>query len=321
MEEYLRVSRAGWFIYGQGRPEPVPSGRNTVVVRLSDMLRGELFVHAWRCDRALRPAREHVLAAKLLADSGLWAPEVIFLDDSWATLRRWRLECVIERAARGHPLSEGLTAADGMLEGAALRAVARAVARLHATTGPAWGKPWRSGDAAKDPILYWRGRLEKMRVRVPTGTHLLEPPQIETALKDLERRLERMEPGSPALCHGDLSTAHLFFDAEEQRVTWIDFGSLHYGHPARDLAAVAQWPGAERWFEAFLGAYGEGGGRVDAPMRGAIDLFARLWHWERLSSRIVKRVRHARRRSPQRREQLLQEQRALERKVQGFDAP
>jgi aminoglycoside phosphotransferase (APT) family kinase protein len=68
-------------------------------------------------------------------------------------------------------------------------------------------------------------------------------------------------PAARALVHGDLYVRHLLVDDEASLCGVIDWGDLHIGHPAIDLAvAYGFLPPAAR--PTFLRAYGK---RVPAP--------------------------------------------------------
>jgi hypothetical protein len=304
-------------------PAPVALGRNALVRRWPTA-RGVLYARAWRYDPTIRPAREHAVAARLFAEAGLRVPELPWIDESFRTLRRYRLEATIETAAPGRSLFERIKSAPPevpeRLPDAIRRALARELRALHTRQGAAWGKPWRPHNEARRPLQYWLARVALWRGVVPAGALRLDRARVEPALRRLAAAVRRIEFGTPRLVHGDLSPAHLFWaDAaaatapDPARLTWIDFGTVHYGHPAQDLAQVAQWVcPPERW-KAFLEAYMADEKFDRGRLQAAIDLFAELRMWDKLASRIAKRGNHAHR--PDRLERLNAEQERIERRL------
>ncbi len=314
VERYLREqapSRLGLGAGDLGRAESVAQGRNTLVRRLESEQLGVLFVRAWRYDLRDRPARDHRQAGDLLAGAELTVPEILLRDDSWSALRRYRLELIIERAAQGRSLGSLRRDRGGRAEDDWWRAVARATATLHARTGPAWGKPWRAENEMADPRAYWLGRFEKLLARIPPHLIELDADRVRREIDRLARCLPDYASRSPALVHGDLTPAHLFID-DSGRLTWIDFETVHFGHPAEDLATLRRWIDPGDPFDRFLEVYLESGSTATGGLSGEIEYFERVRLLEKLSSRIVKRTHRPERMSPPRAEQLSAEQRQAE---------
>ena len=330
LERYLEQSRD--CVFGDVGPAPpsvdaplryerVAAGRNTVVLRVRLGEKPDVFyARAWRYDRTVRPAREHRVVGQLFAERGLAVPELTWLDERWATAWRWRIEVAVERTAPGRPLGSIFQDSGKDLSLALIERIACDLARLHAKVAADWGKPWRPVNKMTDPLAWWLERLRKLDARIPTGVRILNADRVRSALAELAESVRGVRWERPVLVHGDLSPAHLFVDTDGH-LTWIDFGTAQYGHPAMDLAAVGEWPGAEGWFERFLSAYGRAGGEVGEEMRYVIDRFMRLRLWMRLSSRITRRRRLADRLSPKRDRLLLNEQQAIERRIQVLRSP
>jgi aminoglycoside phosphotransferase (APT) family kinase protein len=87
--------------------------------------------------------------------------------------------------------------------------------------------------------------------------------ELEAAgiLRDVEPLLEYMAKHPPALCddprvvHGDLYARHLLLDEKKNLCGAIDWGDLHVGDPALDLAiALTTLP--QSALPMFLSAYG-----------------------------------------------------------------
>jgi aminoglycoside phosphotransferase (APT) family kinase protein len=111
------------------------------------------------------------------------------------------------------------------------------------------------------------GRLD-LTTRVPRALEMLNglPPAAVGVDPEVVRRLIESSaairaPASHVLAHGDLYVRHLLVDGEARLCGVIDWGDLHIGNPAVDLAiAYGFLPPAAR--PAFLRAYGR---RVPAP--------------------------------------------------------
>ena len=296
--------------------ERVRGGANTVVRRWVTSREGVLFLRAWPWNPAKRRARGHRVASELLSKAGLATPRILFSDDSFATMRRWRLEAVVEKASGGLPLDpKSSDFQDSMAE------VARQLARLHAVQGPQWGSPWRPSNAFVNPRVYWADRLRKFELRINPETSGLSGAQIDRGLAQLRDRLLAVALRQPSLIHGDVGFGHVFV-APENKITWIDFGTVRYGVPEQDLADVRMNMCDAAGFERFLAAYRRHGQEEKAIDTGAIITFRLLALWERLNSRIQKR-RHRRERraetpgSEQRMEQLEGEQSKIETALLG----
>ncbi len=259
--------------------ESAESGVNTLLRRWIGTPEGTLYVRAWPWNPRSHPAREHATISGLFRQAGLSVPRVLFADQSFRTMRRWRLECVIETAATGENFDPRRTEHHALLDD-----LASQTARLHGQTGPAWGKPWRTENEGSDPRAYWRGRLEKFRERLPSHLVRLSPVEFDAALANLETGLGAIQLQVPVLLHGEIRSKHLFV-APDGKITWIDFGTAQYGLPEQDLASARALFSGET-YENFLRAYLRHA-RPDRPMdRGAIDTFSLLRTWERFHSRI-----------------------------------
>jgi aminoglycoside phosphotransferase (APT) family kinase protein len=318
MEEWLNAwlrDQAGSRL-GLGSPppwtaHPVGGGRNTLVRRLALPGGETYFVRTWRYDLCVRPAREHAVVAELMDRTGLRVPEILLRDDSPGTRRRYRLETVVERAAPGRPLNEVCPGGGGRMPPDLTLRVAGELAALHHQGSPCAGKPWRPNNLMANPRRYWRGRLRKYAATIPAHTLKLDPDALCRTIERMEARIDSLCVRPPVLVHGDLSPAHLFVDGR-MRITWIDFGTVHYGHPAVDLAALRHWFRDPEGFDRFMGAYARAQGEDGPEMRRAMDLFDRIRMLEKLRTRIVKRTRRAQKLDPRRLEQITAEQMTVE---------
>lgn len=296
--------------------ERIHGGANTVVRRWVTSCEGALFLRVWPWNPAKRRAKGHRVASELLNKAGLATPRILFSDDSFATMRRWRLEAVVEKAAGGSPLDpQSSDFQDSMAQ------VALQLARLHAVQGAQWGTPWRPSNEFADPRAYWADRLRKFKLRINSETSGLSGEEIERGLAQLRDRLLAVALHQPSLIHGDVGFSHIFV-APEREITWIDFGTVRYGVPEQDLADVRMNMCDEAGFERFLASYRRHEQGKNAIDTEAIITFRLLALWERLNSRIQKRRHRRERRSEtpgaeERMEQLKDEQSKIETALLG----
>jgi aminoglycoside phosphotransferase (APT) family kinase protein len=105
------------------------------------------------------------------------------------------------------------------------------------------------------------GRLDHSR-RLPLATERIAELEAAGILRDVEPLLEYMAQHPPALCtdprvvHGDMYARHLLMDDAKKLCGIIDWGDLHLGDPALDLAIVLTML-PENASPAFLTAYGD----------------------------------------------------------------
>ena len=311
LQEYLlREPIAGQAVppYAPGVISKAGTGRNAIVRFWEHPVLGALFARAWRYDFRIRPAREHRHAGGLFREAGLRVPELLLLDDSFRTMRRYRLELVIERAAPGQsaemirPLPPEL-----------LQTWAGELVRLHSQRSLRWGKPWCPVNEAEDPKAFWTGRLAKFRHRIPGNVAILTDKQVRDGLHETEGRLRAFQFERPALVHGDINPDNLFVDPQAG-ITWIDFGTVHYGLAAEDLVCIYKWLEPLGLFEEFSKHYEAAGGAPQASWQPGFDLMERLMAFEKLSSRIVKTT-HRAHITGKKRARLLDEQEFYERRI------
>ena len=291
---------------------PVNMGRNTLVrcVKLSPDER--VFARAWRYDRVGLPARTHASAGISLQKVGIRIPEVLVCDDSFETIRRYRLETVIERKAAGITLDEKIRLTAGELPRPIVEVLAGEIACLHTPGGRNWGSPWSPRDKMKKPLDYWQDRIKKVSQRIRTGSMLLDLQQINLLTRRLQKMLKSVRFVRPVLVHGDLSPSHIFID-KSARITLIDFETVHFGHAGMDLAWVRNWfRDAFRW-KIFAEIYSS---RTGVPIDlGALEYFDLMRMVEKLSSRIVKRTHRPMRFAVERDQRLKQEQERVEKRL------
>lgn len=296
-----------------GELQPIDAGRNTVVRRWVTPGRGVLFARAWRYDRLTRPSRDHAESGRALAAAGLRVPELLLLDDSMALLRRGRIEVAVERAAEGRPLRALLAELPAESQADLLGRLAGEVALMHQAASPVWGKPWQPANPMAHFRRYLLGRIETLRTRALKSPTRFEPVQINRALDMLAGAIGRLPLERAALVHGDLFSAHVFAD-EAGRLTWIDFGTVHYGHPAEDLCVIRNWLPEAIEFGEFLERYRAAGGVAGPQMAEILDHFDLLRLWEKLGSRLGKR-RRAHAYSPDKMQTIIDEQAFIERQL------
>ncbi len=291
---------------------PVNMGRNTLVrcVKLSSDERA--FARVWRYDRVGLPARTHTLAGISLQKRGIRIPEVLVCDDSFETIRRYRIEAVIERKAAGITLDEKIRLTAGQLPRPIVEVLAGEIACLHRPDSRNWGRPWTPRDKMKEPLDYWQDRIKKVSQRIRAGSMLLDLQQINRLTGHLQRMLKSVRFVRPVLVHGDLSPSHIFID-KDTRVTLIDFETVHFGHAGMDLACVRNWFRDAFTWENFAEIYSR---RSGAPIDlGALEYFDLMRKVEKLSSRIVKRTHRPMRFSLERDQRLRQEQERVEKRL------
>ena len=273
--------------------EKVESGKITTVRRWVAGREGALYIRAWPWDPRKRPAHSHVEASKLFGKAGINVPGIVHFDDSFATMKQWRLETAIESEAPGVPLDPLRRPEHRVM----LPEVARQLSRLHDAASAQWGTPWRPENGMADPRSYWAGRLGKFRTRITPKRCGLSGTEMARGLDQLEERLNALELRWPVLIHGDLNPAHLRLSRKKE-ITWIDFGTVQYGLREQDLASVRANLCPGDLFEEFMRVYGQYVER-DAPVDlDAITTFTILGSWERLNSRI-KRQLHRQKKHPE----------------------
>jgi aminoglycoside phosphotransferase (APT) family kinase protein len=210
---------------------------------------------------------------------------VLLTDDSFATLRRWRLEATIEAEAPGEPF-------DTKREDhrALLPEIARQLAALHRSSDVRWGKPWRPENEMAEPRRFWAGRILKFRERINTTTSQLTAEELKRGLEQLKRRLDEIQLSWPSLVHGDVTGSHIFV-GEGGALSWIDFGASAYWLPEEDLAQVRTRLFSGQDFARFLGIYSKHARGDRAIEPETIKTLAIFQLWERLNSRVQRRLR------------------------------
>ncbi|MGA8534477.1 MAG: phosphotransferase [Candidatus Tumulicola sp.] len=107
------------------------------------------------------------------------------------------------------------------------------------------------------------GRLDHPRCMPKVSARLreLHAAGLLHHIAPLERQLKSVAPRGPrgdrrTLVHGDLYARHILVDGDHRAAGVIDWGDVHFGDPALDLAiAFSVLPPATR--SAFVDAYGE----------------------------------------------------------------
>jgi hypothetical protein len=279
-----------------GTYQMATDGNNVYAYRWEHPGIGPTYARAWRYDLTVRCANEHRFAGGLLAEAGLSVPELLLCDDSLRTIRRYRLEVAVERAAQGSPLPKTQPVPAPILQ-----AWARDLAALHRQSGPAWGKPWRPTNPMVRPREYHINRVRLLKERLRRGRHQLRQREIGMATERLILQLERHPFVRPRLVHGDVTPGNLFVEGE--RLTWIDFGTVHYGLAETDLVLVRNWLAPLGQFDDFLGRYLELRGESVGNLEESLDLCQAFSVFEKLSARVTRLKRGTI--SPERERQLL----------------
>jgi aminoglycoside phosphotransferase (APT) family kinase protein len=174
----------------------------------------------------------------------------------------------------GHRWIEGRTACQAGLSGAARAALAEPLARFLRALHALPADQARQRGAPPDLLA----RLDLAR-RLPRAQTLLAQLAEEGLIADprpLAQALERVPPGfvprGDVLVHGDLYARHLVLGPRHELVGVIDWGDLHLGDPALDLAlAQTLLPAAAH--PAFRAAYGP-----IAPDCWQVARLRAIWH-------------------------------------------
>lgn len=267
---------------GEGEFERIRTGANTPVIRWTTASEGVLYARVWPWKRQNSPVRQHREAVALFDRAGLRTPEVLFADDSNATVLQWGVEVLVEREAEGLPLKHA-----GEAREAGFERLLEDLARLHAIEGAAWHKPWQRKQGFADPMELWGERLSRFAERITPESSGLNAMEIETGLKLMREGLTRVSGERPVAVHGDVSQIHAYVNSDGTLV-WIDLETVRFSRPEEDLAAVARML-KHHHFPAFIETYEAAAGRsVD---REALRTFLLLLHWERLNSRVQQQRR------------------------------
>lgn len=246
--------------------------------------KGGLIIRAWPWDGDKKLVQEYVTVSELFEKAGLKVPKIHLSDDSFATMRKWRLEAVVHEAPVGEPLD-----ARGAGDLKALEEFARQLALLHRQTGVQWGKPWRPKNILEKPREYWAARLKKFRTRVNTQTSRLLPAQIERGIGQLEKRAEAIELGFPVLLHGELHRRKVYV-SPEGALTWTGFASAQYGMPEYDLALARNGLLGAEAFKHFWNAYSQAMRGERELNKDAVTTFGIFLLWERLNANIKEQL-------------------------------
>ncbi len=174
-----------------------------------------------------------------------------------------------------------LGGAPGLADDAAARAAGRALARLHAHMGDAYGLAY---DVVIGPLpqdnrpqadwctFYGRRRLVAMAEEAAAAGRL--PQEILTRIVRLAERLDRHLPASPpaSLLHGDFWHGNIL-TRPGALCGFID-PAIWHGDPGVDLAMLDLFGALT---PAFLDGYREGGGEAAAARDRELMALYRLW--------------------------------------------
>jgi aminoglycoside phosphotransferase (APT) family kinase protein len=151
---------------------------------------------------------------------------------------------MVVAAAPGQQLEEAIARASDPERAELLSGVGEVLARLHSIDMPG---VWRPGDNGQwpDPGGVRRGFAAERRGEhdqlMAAGMSLAEVDQVMTLLE--------VSPDPPlagfVLCHGDVSSEHVFVDSRRQVTGLIDWGMWHGGSRTGELAYVANTFGWE----------------------------------------------------------------------------
>jgi aminoglycoside phosphotransferase (APT) family kinase protein len=154
----------------------------------------------------------------------------------------------------GYELLPGTVASDANLDAAArlqsAPVLGRFLAALHAIDPAGLEAP---GDTLGRADMGRRLEMTRERIDALVARGLVADPL--PLLRLLERSPTRPPAAEPRLCHGDLYVRHLLVTGGGRLCGVIDWGDVHVGQPAVDLAIAHSFlPPAAR--PAFLEAYG-----------------------------------------------------------------
>jgi hypothetical protein len=260
--------------------EPLDAGEGEIARRWRTRTKGILRVRAWPWEPERRLVQEHQHVKGLFDGLGLRTPQVLLADDSFATMRRWRLEALVEREPDGEVFDPRQPEHAKLIE-----KFAQELAKLHSQSSVQWGKPWRPKNPIEKPREYWTARLRKFKTRINPETCRMGPAVIERGLEQLKKRAERMELGFPALIHANLHRQSVYAGAEGELI-WIGFTTVQYGMPEYDLAQVRVGLMGPEQFAQFAQAYRRAA-KMDRDInKDAIMTFSIFLLWEQLNANI-----------------------------------
>lgn len=157
----------------------------------------------------------------------------------------------------GYRLLSGTTACRARLNEAQRTRLAEPLAaflrRLHGTDVEAMRRLGARGDELNRLDPTFRGEQTEQRLeRLAAAGERVDSAAVQRIFAETPRDVT---PPVPCLVHGDLYARHLLVDDAAELSGVIDWGDMHLGHPALDLAAaVAVLP--PRAHRAFRDAYG-----------------------------------------------------------------
>ncbi|MBX3727983.1 MAG: aminoglycoside phosphotransferase family protein [Candidatus Sumerlaeia bacterium] len=267
LEEWLRTeapARLGIPADDFGTLERATGGRNVVIFRWTNPHLGVVYARGWRYDVTMLPAAAHATVSRLYAGNGVRVPELLLADSSPATRRRHRIEIAIERAAPGTALAQRGTPDESLVG-----EIARQLALMHHVGNDVWGWPWQPENPMARPGPYWRDRLVHLRRRMAGAYRTIDGDELFAALERLVPSIETVCAATrPRLVHGDIAPVNLFVD-DADHVTWIDFGTVHFGLTATDIVCIRPWMERIGQWPACSQAYRAAGG--PAPLDSAIE--------------------------------------------------
>lgn len=277
--ERVGARRLGVECAGPPVLEVLAGGRTSAaVLRWRAAAERSYVIHAWRFSRRSRQARNHAEGAGVMAQAGVRVPRVVLVENSWRCGLRYGVELVVEEEVGGSPAK-----ADRVRSPRFLDHLARDVARIHSVKSDVAGKPWQE-HGERDPRRYWEKRVARLAERGGQGAGDIGASEIAACVRLMQEKLARIEFSTPVMVHGDLKQSNLLLD-ENDEITFIDFGTLHFGHPAGDLAVVKNWAVRHGIFEEFARLYEQHGGAPVGAMAEAIAFFDILVPLEKIHRR------------------------------------
>jgi len=187
-----------------------------------------------RCyPRATGKARgqERRRLAGRLARRGILTPEILAVDDSYATLGRHRFELVLERWIEGrHPRPEDFAPPTSPWPAR----LAELLALHHGDQAPTAGRPWRRQAPVDGAFLreHFGGKLARATEALAGCDFIAWNGELGRAIRErLRRGLDELCPSPPcSLVNGDLQLGNLMLvEGERPAVALVDFGACHYG--------------------------------------------------------------------------------------------
>ena len=199
-------------------------------------LAGELVVYVRIRRHGEGTLEQEAWAMGLARAAGVPVPDILAVDPACDAADGHPV--MVVAAAPGQQLEAAMTTASDPERDELLSGVGEVLARLHSIDMPGVWRPGYNG-LWPDPDEVRRGFAAERRGEhdqlLAAGMSLQEVDQVMALLE--------VSPDPPltgfVLCHGDVSTEHVFVDSKRQVTGLIDWGMWHAGSRTGELASVA----------------------------------------------------------------------------------